>query len=130
VAYLIWPAVYWKQYWAVLRDAIQSQLTFAQTLREKRDQATIDAARIDARGLRIQCETLLRSASLDPLARRSRTFPEAASASERLYENAAEMLVLEAELSIPHQDSEPALTAVIASAKALLTEVEASVAAE
>jgi len=124
IAYLFWPAVYWKQYWSVLRDAIQSQLVFAQALAEKRDLATIDNARIEARGLRIQCETLLRSAGLDPLARRSKTLPEAVTASQRLYENAAEMLVVEAEQSTPHPDTGKALVAVTASAADLLREVE------
>lgn len=123
-AYLLWPAVYWKQYWNVLRDAIRSQLHFAKALADRRDGTTIDEARIAARGLRIQCETLLRSAALDPLARRSLTLPEATNASERLYENAAEMLVVEAELSVPHPETEIALTAVTAAATALLQEVE------
>jgi len=124
---MIWPAVYWKQFWQILRDAIQAQIDFGKAIGDGAPQEEIDAARVKARGLRIQCETIVRSASLDPRARRSKTLPAAATTAEKLHENAAEMLAIEAAQAAHHPDAAQAIATVMSSADALLREVNARI---
>jgi uncharacterized membrane protein YccC len=122
VAYRIWPALHWKKIWEVLRDAIAAQLEYADVLLHADGTSvgtSVDEARVRARGLRMQAETLLLSASLDPLVRGSRELESAKAATEQLDESAAEMLRIEATHAAGDREIGPKMNAVIATSRNL-----------
>lgn len=120
-AYVVWPTLHWKQFWQVFRDALAANIAYAEAVTQG---TGIDEARVKARGLRLQTENLLHTASVDPLFRGSREMGEAASATHRFDEIAAEMLTIEAARSSGSPKALAGLPALIQSSRNLASEVD------
>jgi uncharacterized membrane protein YccC len=104
VSYVLWPAWHWSEIWDVLRSATLSQIEYAKAVLAAPDSSS-DADRPDvleekigaARALRIQAESLMESARLHPMVRDRSRLKEAESILQDLEQNAAAILIADAE---------------------------------
>lgn len=132
-AYFVWPIWQSRQVWNVLRQAAQAQVEYGGLLLRVLDgelDAIPDDTRYHTRGLRLQAETLVNAAEVEPRWSRGLELSEACDALEQVEEQAAILLSLQAEaLQDLHREdgaveTKAKVASVIASATDLVERID------